>query len=281
MTNPIIAVYTRDGYPSANVLKDLPDYAGNKVNTLIISGPNGYQGEIVYNDPPLVMFNSDGVYVGDTAWPDSLTELVSNTNIGSDRIYLSLSNSAISTLAAMSAEGLSGVMAWLKANGIAGIDMDCENWGQPGGLNPMDQAVQTVTMAAIKASLALTAAPYNKQSAWQQWCDFVNSNNGVLSWLNVQCYAGGTGNNPVQWANAFKPVPVVAGFEAISSTSQDGGQLSPYNALKQLAEWQLKAPGKTLSGAFVWEFTMIVSQQNTYKYTVKEYADSMFIGLNS
>lgn len=273
--NPIIAVYTRSGYPSQNVEEFIDDYANTNVNTLILSGPNGYDNGIVYNNPPYTMFDSQGQYVGDASWPASLSRFVAKTNIDPAAIWFSLSNSAISALAAMSASALAGVMTWLKANGIAGIDMDCENWGQPGGLDPMDPACQTVTLAAIAAGLALTAAPYNQQSSWQSWCAFVTRNNGSLSWLNVQCYAGGGSNDPVGgWYTQFNPtVPIVAGFEASPGT--DAGALTPDQAKAQLAAWQAETPQNSLAGAFVWDFGLIASG----RHTVSQFALAMYAGL--
>lgn len=272
--NPIVAVYTRSGYPASDVKQSVANYANTNVNTIILSGPNGLNGGIVYNDPPYTMFNAQGQYVGDPKWPDSLQTLIAQTNIAANGVYFSLSNSAISALAAMAAADLAQVMTWLKANGITGIDMDCENWGQSGGLNPMDPACQTVTLAAIQAGLALTAAPYNAQSGWQSWCSFVPQNGGVVSWLNLQCYAGGYGNDPVTWSALFQPaVPIVAGFEA--SPGPDGGALTPAQAQAQLASWQAETPPNTVAGAFVWEYSIIESGA----YTVSDYALAMYAGL--
>lgn len=275
MQNPIIAIYTRSGYPSNNVQQFIPNYAKTNVNILILSGPNGNNGGIVYNNPPYTMFNSQGQYVGDEAWPASLAQLIAETNIKPSGIFFSLSNSAISTLAAMSVSALANIMTWLKANGISGIDMDCESWGQPGGLEPMDPACQAVTLAAIAAGLALTAAPYNRLSGWQSWCAFVSQNNGSVSWLNVQCYAGGASNDPVaEWFRQFTPpIPVVAGFEASPGT--DAGALTPTQAQAKLATWQAETPNNSLAGAFTWDFGIITSGT----YTVSEFALAMYAGL--
>lgn len=272
--NPIVAVYSRSGYPSGNIKLYTSNYAGTAVNILIVASVNGYKGGIVYNDPPNYMFDSSGQYVGDQNWPNSLRQLMSATNIAG--IYFSLSNSGISTLAAMSAPALASVMQWLKANGIAGIDMDCEYWGQEGGLKPMDPACQTVTTAAIGAGLGLTAAPYNRQNEWGLWCSFVTQNGGSVSWLNIQCYAGGVdnGNDPVQWFNYFSPsVPVAGGFEA--KPGSDKGALTPSQAKLQVAAWQAEPPPNCLAGAFVWEFGIIISGS----YTVADYATAMYAGL--
>lgn len=70
--NPIIAVYTRSAYPSSKVQSSVPNYANTNVNTLLVAGPNGHNGGIVYNNPPFSMFDSQGQYVGDASWPASL-----------------------------------------------------------------------------------------------------------------------------------------------------------------------------------------------------------------
>jgi hypothetical protein len=271
---PIIAIYTRNGYPSSQVNCSIDKYRYTPVNSIILSGPNGHEGGIVYNDPQNHMFDSNGKYVGDSNWVKSLQDLIANTNIQLNQIYISLSNSAISTLAAMTPVALDKVMTFLKTNGIAGIDMDCENWGQPGGLDPMACPCQIVTLATTKAGLALTAAPYRSESKWQDWCSFVTNNKGSLSWLNIQCYDGGFRNNPVQWFTSFKPpVPVLAGFEAIPGT--DKGALKPEEIKMQLESWQAELPTKCLTGAFIWDYGIIVSG----KYTVNDYALAIFNGL--
>lgn len=274
MTDKIIAVYTRQGYPSGLVNQYSPNFANTNVNTLILSGPNGDNGEIVYNNRPYIIFNQSGTYVGDLQWPASLSSLKANTNITS--IYFSLGNSAIRTLAGLSSASLANFMSWLKVNEITGIDIDAENWGQPGGLNPTDVPVLTVTLAAINAGLALTAAPYNQLAGWQQWQTFVLTNNGSISWFNVQCYAGGSANDPVQgWFTQFNPsVPIVAGFEAINSGT-DSGQYSPSEAQTLLQGWQNETPKNSLSGAFVWDFGFIISGT----YSVSAYADAIKTGL--
>lgn len=273
--NPIIAVYSRSGYPSTDVINSIQNYSGTNVNTLILSGPNGTDKGIVYNDPPFLMFNNDGQYVGDADWPASLAQLIAATNISAGSIYYSLGNSAISTLAGMSATALAQVMNWLKANNITGIDMDCENWGQVGGLSPMDPACQTVTLAAIQAGLTLTAAPYTDVPDWQSWCTFVSQKGGALAWLNVQCYDGGAYNDPVAgWATQFSPpVPIVAGFEA--SPGPDQGSLTPAQAQTQLQQWQAETPSNSLAGAFVWDYGLILSGTST----VSEFALAMNTGL--
>lgn len=270
----VIAVYTRSGYPSENVLNSLPHYSGTQVNTLILSGPNGYQGGIVYNDPPYLMFDESGNYVGDSKWPASLATIKASTSINS--IYFSLGNSAISALAGLSTIQLATVMNWLKSNGITGVDIDAENWGQEGGLSPMDSQVQIVTLAIIKAGLELTAAPYNDLEGWKSWQTFVIQNGGSISWMNVQCYAGGVYNDPVQdWYTQFNPhIPVLAGFE--SNPGPDNGAMDPTQARQQLQEWQAESPQFSLAGAFVWEYSII--QSGTY--SVQQYAEAMVNGLS-
>lgn len=267
----IIAMYTRSGYPSSNVKKYETDYSQTNINTLILSGPNGYNGGIVYNDSPYEMFNAQGSYVGDSTWASTLIEFASSKNI--TNIYFSLSNSAISALANMTPNGLESVMNWLKHNKISGIDMDCEYWGQPGGLKPTSPDVETVTLAAIAAGLKLTAAPYNLMDEWKQWCQYVSSKSGNVEWLNLQCYVGGYGNNPVEWAEQFPNIPIVPGIEPINS-STDTGQYTPQEALTLFTNWHHDAISKslTLGGGFLWDFGFFLSLKN---YTITDYTEAI------
>ncbi len=264
-SSPIVALYTRQGYPSLRVIDSIADYANTPVNTLIITGFNTDSLGIVYNNYPYLMFDNSGIYVGDQNWFPSLASLRQATNISN--VFLSLTDTSIAMLAGLDETSLGNVMSFLGNNGITGIDLDAES------IMPMDPSVQIVTLAAIKANLALTAAPFTNQAGWQAWIDFVSQSGGTVSWLNVLCYSGGSGNDPIAWAQAMSPTPIAAAVEAIPGG--DAGEYSPFGVASQLAHWQAENPSYSLSGAVIWNYGIVKAGP----FTVAGYAHAMLEGL--
>lgn len=265
----VIAVYSQDAYPSGNVFLSIEYYQNTKVNTLIISGLNGVPGEgIVYNYARNLMFDTCGHYVGDSDWAASLQLLTAQTLIDPSRLFVSLSDSAIVVLAGMTQGALAKVMMWFKTHGIKGVDMDCKQ------LSPMSGPVTKVTLAAIHAGLALTAAPCLYTDHWQHWCNLVSFNCGVVAWLNLPCYALGIVCDPVQWSQYFEqPVPLVPGFTANPS---ELGYLTPSQTQRRLAKWQAECTRQPLTGAFTRQKGATID----FKDSVKCYAEAIFRGLS-
>lgn len=162
--------------------------------------------QIVYNDGPNVLFDSSGTYIGSGAWPGIISSLRSGGNIR--EVYLSFSTSGtqymsnlISTNRPLGLQILSTIKGYL---GFDGIDLDYEDSNLGSG-----SPIYVVAEAAVAAGLKLTAAPYRQLSDWQAWVQSVQRQGGTVSWLNLQCYAGGKSNNPGDWLGIG--VPIVAG----------------------------------------------------------------------
>ncbi|GGD11692.1 hypothetical protein [Hyunsoonleella pacifica] len=262
-----IAMYSRNAYPSNEVTKYSSYYEDTSINSLIISGPNGYKGGIVYNDPTSPMFDSNGAYVGDSDWISVLFEFTSKNNISD--VYFSLGDSAIEALAAMSSTALSSVMLWLKTNGLTGIDMDNEQE------IATSEKVKTVTLAAIKAGLKLTAAPYYLEG-WEEWYQYVSKYSGVVERFHLQCYDGGYGNDPSVWIEKFPSIPIVPGVESINSSGALG-QYTPSETKMKYEDWQNKSQNR-LAGGFIWQFFFFINTPGN-GYKVKQYAQAISDGL--
>jgi hypothetical protein len=85
--------------------------------------------------------------------------------------------------------------------GIDGYDFDDEE-----SLSSTGSAVTTLTGILANAGMTVTWCPYQDMSIWATLLSDVytaNNNTQLVSWWNLQCYGGGTGNLPMQWANAI------------------------------------------------------------------------------
>src|SRR5690606_4837399 len=58
----------------------------------------------------------------------------------------------------------------------------------------------------------LTFCPYTYQQFWTSALQQLNNTNkGAMKWWNLQCYDGGQGNQPSQWAQAI--AEAIPGFD--------------------------------------------------------------------
>lgn len=101
----------------------------------------------------------------------------------------------------------------LKALGIAGIDLDLEPPGGQGTVYDYPYYIgplaQVITMAAA-AGLDTTFCPYQNENFWLTLLAAVYTMNGgqqPVKSMNLQCYAGGTGNTQQMWITAMTKYP--------------------------------------------------------------------------
>lgn len=270
MNNKIIAVYSRQAYPSSMLSAYFNSFTASPVNTILICSPNAdSNSNIVYNQIPYLMFDLNGNYIGDQNWGYELTNL--RLNAGIQNIIFSINDSTIPLLAQMTeTAAFNYVMLGLSRLGINGIDFDCET------LQPNNLDVMKVTYALInfnqnnpKNKLLITAAPYTNKELWKSWIATIKSSGGEVAWLNVQSYGDA---DIVDWANDFPDISIVAGFEAYMNPDQG---LTPDNAKTQLSTWKNGCTKNNLVGAYVWDFGIII----TSPFSLNEYANQMNEGL--
>lgn len=151
--------------------------------------------QLVYNDADNPLFNTSGDYIGSNQWPSILSKLRGG-NI--QEVYLSFSTNGteyMNSLLSSNKKAALKILSHIKNElNFDGIDLDYEG----GDFSP-SSPIYSVADAAIEAGLKITAAPYFNPSGWQAWVQNVQGNSGVVSWLNLQCYAGGKSNNPGDW----------------------------------------------------------------------------------
>lgn len=129
--------------------------------------------------------------------------------------------------------------------------------------------------------MIITYCPYASQSTWNQAVQSVynwdQEQYPVLDqsvrWWNLQCYSGGSGNDPAQWAMSLPtgagitdPVAyIVPGFDA---SEQDPASIE--RTFQRLAK---SDPG--ITGGFIWNSSAIFRS----KHTPRDYAQSIISGL--
>ena len=160
--------------------------------------------------------------------------------------------------------------------GFDGIDLDYE-----GGYYGSGSPIYAVGEAAAKAGLKLTAAPYGSKSEWAAWVDHIQSKSvgGTVSWLNLQCYAGGKYINPGDWLDIG--VPIVAGSCNNCSAPQTTCSPSDMQALFTLwrtgqgsvsqACWggSPNTQPQAIGGGFIWVYSSIKNDFTPYMNALK------------
>ncbi|HYL97564.1 MAG TPA: hypothetical protein VEZ90_01315 [Blastocatellia bacterium] len=224
--------------------------------------------QLVYNGAGNPIFDSSGDYIGSSEWPGIISSLLNGGDI--QEAYLSFSTNGVqymSNLISSNPSAAGDILSYIKNTlGFDGIDLDYE-----GGDYSPSSPIYPVANAAIQAGLNLTAAPYYDQPDWASWVQYVQSQGGTVSWLNLQCYAGGKSNNPGDWLDSG--APIVAG----SCNSCGGPQTtcSPDDMQREFTLWRTGQGSVTsrcwtgvpntqpqaIGGGFIWVYSSIKGPQ--------------------
>ena len=172
-------------------------------------------GDLSFNDTPIL----DGTgYIGDPAWPDLLASLKQGTT-SVDRLIFSVGGWGvgdfpnIQTLIQSQGTGPTSTLyknfAALKKAipAIDAIDFDDESLYDP---------ATTVAFSQMLGELGyqVTFCPYSNTDFWVGCLNQLEqSNPGLVTGFNLQCYAGGGGNTPGPWIDAIA-LGMPAGFPA-------------------------------------------------------------------
>jgi hypothetical protein len=201
-------------------------------------------GDLVYNDNRLI---SNGQYVGKADWPAQVKSL-KQAPTSVQRVEVTVGSAgvddwgAIDALTAAQGTGTGSVLyrnfAMLKQ--VTGAD----------AINNDDESHYDVASAARFSSMAasqgyaITLAPYTNKSYWS---GLKNALGGAVDRAYLQAYAGGTGNDPADWASALG-MPVDPGM-----WSRHGGGCAegstPGEVRAQMASWKARAG---IPGGFMW-----------------------------
>ena len=236
--------------------------------------PKQVMGDIYFNNTPVI---SKGSYVGDPIWPGLINSMIGGTvtrvcaSVGGggvmdfetiQKIYEGNGNSFANT-------NLMGNFQYLRKTfpTISIIDMDCEE--------TYDQAsFVAFCQMLIGMGFGITFCPYTYQSFWTGSLAALNTSNpGAVKWWNLQCYDGGGGNDPANWATAItQAVPgfstvgyILAGDWTNDTPSEVQALMGTFN--KELC----------VGGGFIWTLDNIISSTTS----MKAYVDAISVGLGN
>lgn len=226
-------------------------------------------GDITFNDTLIIR---NGKYVGDASWPGTIKSLRAGQVT---KIFASFGGYGVPDYARIGAiikkygtgtdSPLYKNFACLKQElGIDGIDFDDEDYYD------QDTVVNFAKML-LGMGYEVTFCPYCNQQFWSGCINALGADK--VSWLNLQCYAGGKYNNPGDWTGLG--VPVVAGVcadcccEQTTCSSDDVGNAFKLWTTGQGAVssncWSGTASGKTaLKGGFIWTYNEIADNLDQY-----------------
>jgi len=262
-----IAIYGnglfQDGYPNPPVAYDTQIQQLNAgITTVILWSIHIHAGGDLYlND---TLFVSDGVIQyatdGSSGVNPNFPQLVSALMSGGTVRDLLVSVGAWGTT--------SDFTAWLdardqvKANlailqsafGVTGVDFDYES--QDGYTSADQSMIVTLTLDVGSLGLFATYCPYTDPDFWTGCLTSVYQQNGqaqIVKWMNLQCYAGGGGNSPTDWALAVQNTSdtgvtdayafIVPGYAVLGADG--GGPESLEQTFAGLA-------GTGITGGFLW-----------------------------
>lgn len=235
-------------------------------------------GDITFNDTLIVR---NGEYCGDPTWPGTIASLRAGQVT---QVFASFGGFGVPDFRRIGrlmrkygtdpGSVLYDNFACLQSTlGLDGIDFDDEDDYDTKVVVPFAQML-------LGMGLKVTFCPYTNKSFWSTCVDQLGASQ--VSWLNLQCYAGGIGNDPADWNDLG--VPVVAGICADCCCPQTTCSVAATQAVYQ--RWTTGqgdvdgscwggSPSGTkadLAGGFIWTYQEIAQD-------LDQYVDAMAAGL--
>lgn len=260
-----IAIYGnglfQDGYPTPPVSYDTQVQQLNAgITTVILWSIHIHAGGDLYLNDTLFVSGGQIQYAtnGTSGVNPDFPQLVSSLMTGGTVRDLLVSVGAWGTT--------SDFTAWLAARdqvktnlgilqstfGVTGVDFDYE-----GDYTSQDQAmITTLTLDVGSLGLFATYCPYTATDFWTGCLTGVyrqNNQQQIVKWMNLQCYAGGGGNSPTDWALAVQDTAdtgvtdayafIVPGYAVVGA---DGGDPA------SLEQTFAGLAGTGITGGFLW-----------------------------
>lgn len=232
-------------------------------------------GNLVLNDQLVV---SNGTYVGNSTWPSQLAMLkTAPTSV--NRIEVSVGawgvNDFQSVQSLMSSQGTNttsilyrNFLALKKATGATAVDFDDEMLYDVG---------TTVKFGQMLSSLGykVTLCPYLNGPFWQT---VYNQLGTSVDAVYLQCYAGGSGNNPASWNPYFSGLRVSPGLWCSNGSGCTSGD-PPATVASQMAAWKASA---NIPGGFMWLYDDMQSCASRgtpadYAYAINSAVDPLLL----
>ncbi len=214
-------------------------------------------GDLAFDQP----FVSNGEWVGDASWP-ALYSRLKEAPTSVDRLLFCVGSADATDfgdIAALIAKEGTGPDSTLYRNfkalkeaipQIDGIDFDDEE--------PFDgQTIVAFAQMLHEIGFEVTFCPYTDAEDWVACLKELNgATPGLVTAFNLQCYAGGGGNQPQDWIDtvssamgpSFDAAGLISpGLWCINGDACDGGQC-PESIQQQFAGW--KATG--ITSGWIW-----------------------------
>lgn len=214
---------------------------------------NENNGDLIYND---ILVVSNGVYVGNPAWPGQLATLKQQPtsvnrieiSVGSwgvpdfERIKILMDTYGTNTTSIL----YRNFQALKVATGADAVDFDDESQYD---VNTMVKFGRMLSSIGYKVTLC----PYTQPTFWQNVYNQLGP--AIVDEVYLQCYAGGAGNNPVTWNNYFPGLKVQPGmWSRHGGGCADGSTAAQVQA--QMTTWRNSAG---ITGGFMWLYDDMLS----------------------
>lgn len=277
---------------------------------------NGEPGQASANLVTYIASSGTATYVGDPDWPGTLASLKTGTT-SVNRILLCLGGWGTSDFqniqTILTASGGKAALTTTFAtlhSGIGcvdGIDFDDES------LYSVDTNVALAGVLNQAGFTTVTMCPYTEIYTWIQTIIDINTEYpGFVSGINLQCYAGGAGNEPKTWVAKLysrqavlgqSPTPFYPGVAFCLSSDASCGDgttcsCKDYNCPAAVTSWyqaiQANAGHGSITvprytGGFLWRYDDVAqcgASPNCKAacgqvVTVAELANAMISGLNT
>ncbi len=278
-----IPVYAEGKFYSDNpsLNQSISDLLSSGFTTLILSlfhiGSGENEGDIYYNSTLII---SKGQYVGDAKWTEQLSRALGGTikevcaSIGGGGV---VDYETIRTIYNENRQSFAGTMLWKNMQVfnrifpfITIIDMDCEETYDEASFVAFCQML-------VDIGFGITFCPYTEQLFWSNSLAALQASHpGAVKWWNLQCYAGGEGNEPKIWAEAIqKKIPKfnTNGF-IIPGDSTNGGVSAVETLIKTFNN------EASVGGGFIWTLDNIINEYpNNSLEHMKAYVNAIRSGL--
>jgi hypothetical protein len=273
MVTPNIAVYAGGPLGPDKIATNLQQTRAAGWTTIIIGLfhigrpdiPGQQYGDIIFGGAPMVI--QDGKYVlPDYSWPEAIAKL-KGAGSSITQIYASFGGggpvfdyTSLQIIYEQNGNSFAGTAVEKNFqlfrqifSAVDGIDLDCEdNYDQP-SFNAFCQML-------VGIGFTLTFCPYTYESFWVSALSAIQmAPRAPVAWWNLQCYDGGTGNDPQSWANAI--TAQMGGFptEAFVLAGADAGP-GPQGVQSLISGF---ASEPSLGGGFIWNMDEILASGST------------------
>lgn len=267
-------------------------------------------GDLVYNNSLIV---TNGEFVNQYSYlPQLIIDLKSGGTV--NKVLFCIGSGGAGDFAAMQTllstkEGKQTLQknfgALTTAMPMDGFDFDLEEFPL---CNYTDTVVELTLMLNQLFGMEITYCPYfdetcspNNVPFWENCLAQVytqNKNKQIVSWYNLQCYDGGSSNQPSQWVDTIKNYPsplgiddpaafVVPGYWCANAgtgceANPSNGVFCPSGIETQFAALTKSDPG--INGGFIWNSGDIFSCEDSGKcsgesVTPEAYAQAIIKGL--